>query len=127
MDTGRIGRRIAYWRDRRGFTQVDFGCLMGRTRRWVQDLEGGQRQQDPRLSVLIRAALVLRVPLETLLTDDPEPSGTRVLPAEAIPVLDVMDRHDVLSGAFGSDTAPLSPDVLRRRLIYCCEAFQACH
>ncbi|MFJ2587114.1 helix-turn-helix domain-containing protein [Streptomyces sp. NPDC087538] len=49
METGRIGRRIAYWRERRAFTQADFGRMMGQTRRWVQDLEGGQRQQDPPL------------------------------------------------------------------------------
>jgi transcriptional regulator with XRE-family HTH domain len=56
MDTSGIGRRIAHWRDRRGYTQTDFGQLMGQTKRWVQDLEGGKRQQDPRLSVLVRAA-----------------------------------------------------------------------
>ncbi|MFB7916642.1 helix-turn-helix domain-containing protein [Streptomyces sp. NPDC056061] len=71
MDRGRIGRRVAHWRERRGFTQADFGRLMGRTRRWVQDLEGGQRQQDPRISVLVRAVDVLRIPLEQLLADGP--------------------------------------------------------
>lgn len=40
METARIGRRIAYWRERRAFTQDDFGRLMGQTRRWVQSLEG---------------------------------------------------------------------------------------
>src|SRR5690606_41438633 len=77
MDTG-IGRRVAYWRDRRGYTQTDFGRHMGQTKRWVQDLEGGKRQQDPRLSVLVRAADVLRVPLEQLLYDSPPqpPAGS---------------------------------------------------
>lgn len=127
VDTERIGRRIAYWRDRRGFTQADFGRLMGRTRRWVQDLEGGHRQQDPRLSVLIRAAEVLRVPLEDLLADRSEEGSSTAAPTEAAAVLNVMDRHDVLSGTLDPDAAPLSPEVLRRRLAYCCEAFQACH
>lgn len=68
---GASALRIAYWRERRGFTQADFGRLMGQTRRWVQDLEGSQRQQDPRLSVLVRAAEVLRIPLEQLLMDRP--------------------------------------------------------
>src|SRR5262245_49915006 len=122
MDTGRIGRRIAYWRDRRGFTQSDFGRLMGQTRRWVQDLEGGKRQQDPRLSVLVRAADVLRIPLEQLLTDGPaaQPAATTP-PAEALGVIDVLYRSD------DSSEQPPPLDVLRRRLIYCCEAFQACH
>ncbi|MFJ4918743.1 helix-turn-helix domain-containing protein [Streptomyces sp. NPDC088725] len=122
MNTGRIGRRIAYWRDRRGFTQADFGRLMGQTRRWVQDIEGGQRQQDPRLSVLTRAAEVLRVPLEQLLTDGPPetPSGNAP-PAEVLAVIDVLYSDD------DSDEAPPPLVDLRRRLTFCCEAFQACH
>ncbi|MEV5680250.1 helix-turn-helix transcriptional regulator [Streptomyces sp. NPDC052179] len=122
MDTGRIGRRIAYWRERRGFTQADFGRLMGQTRRWVQDLEGGQRQQDPRISVLVRAADVLRVPLEHFLTDGPSaaPSASTP-PSETLAVIDVLYQAD------SGDKAPPSPAELRRRLTYCCEAFQACH
>jgi transcriptional regulator with XRE-family HTH domain len=121
LDTSGIGRRIAYWRDRRGFTQTDFGQLMGQTKRWVQSLEGGQRQQDPRLSVLVRAAEVLRVPLEQLLTDSPPapPAGSGP-PAEALGVIDALYTPS-------SDIEPLPLPVLHRRLAYCCEAFQACH
>ncbi|MFI1732664.1 helix-turn-helix domain-containing protein [Streptomyces acidicola] len=120
MDTG-IGRRIAYWRERRGYTQTDFGQLMGQTKRWVQSLEGGQRQQDPRLSVLVRAAEVLRIPLEQLLTDStPEPPAGSVPPAEALGVI------DALYSPVASTEAPALA-VLQRRLVYCCEAFQACH
>lgn len=121
MNTERIGRRIAYWRDRRGFTQADFGRLMGQTRRWVQDLEGGQRQQDPRLSVLVRAAETLRVPLEQLLTDTPPPASTPDRPpVEAAAVIDALYQDP-------TEDQPLPLDALRRRLTYCCEAFQACH
>ncbi|WP_405479773.1 helix-turn-helix domain-containing protein [Streptomyces anulatus] len=121
MNTDRIGRRIAYWRERRGFTQADFGRLMGQTRRWVQDLEGGQRQQDPRLSVLVRAAETLRVPLEQLLTDTtPAAPASGQPPAEAAAVIDVLYRDN-------AEDPPLPLDALRRKLAYCCEAFQACH
>jgi transcriptional regulator with XRE-family HTH domain len=121
VDTSGIGRRIAYWRDRRGFTQTDFGQLMGQTKRWVQDIEGGKRQQDPRLSVLVRAAEVLRVPLEQLLTDSPaaRPAGSGP-PAEALGVIDALYTP-------GGDAEPPTLPVLHRRLAYCCEAFQACH
>ncbi|WP_329589816.1 helix-turn-helix transcriptional regulator [Streptomyces sp. NBC_01005] len=122
METRRIGRRIAYWRDRRGFTQADFGRLMGQTRRWVQDLEGGQRQQDPRFSVLVRAAEVLRIPLEQLVVDGPpEQPKANTPPAEALAVIDVLHR------AGDGEEQPPSVADLRRRLNYCCEAFQACH
>ncbi|MFJ2955011.1 helix-turn-helix domain-containing protein [Streptomyces sp. NPDC087270] len=121
METARIGRRIAYWRERRAFTQDDFGRLMGQTRRWVQSLEGGQRQQDPRLSVLVRAAEVLRIPLETLLTDGPAASPPATSPpTEALTVIDVLYR-----GTADAEPPPIGE--LRRRLTYCCEAFQACH
>ncbi|RBL85104.1 DNA-binding protein, partial [Streptomyces cavourensis] len=121
MNTERIGRRIAFWREQRGFTQEDFGRIMGQSRRWVQDLEGGQRQQDPRLSVLVRAAEALRVPLEQLLTD-PTPTAPAAgrPPAEAVAVIDVLYRD-----SSGQQPPPL--EALRRRLMFCCEAFQACH
>ncbi|MFI6371086.1 helix-turn-helix domain-containing protein [Streptomyces sp. NPDC050546] len=121
MDTSGIGRRIAYWRDRRGFTQTDFGQLMGQTKRWVQDVEGGKRQQDPRLSVLVRAAEVLRVPLEQLLTDTPSDSpAASAPPTGALGIIDALYRPAL-------DAELPAPTVLQRRLAYCCEAFQACH
>ncbi|MFF4836271.1 helix-turn-helix domain-containing protein [Streptomyces sp. NPDC001315] len=121
MDTSGIGRRIAYWRERRGFTQTDFGQLMGQTRRWVQDIEGGKRQQDPRLSVLVRAAEVLRIPMEQLLTDSPPvPPAGNAPPVEAFGVIDAL-----YGPAPAADPPALA--VLQRRLVYCCEAFQACH
>ncbi|MFJ9038034.1 helix-turn-helix domain-containing protein [Streptomyces sp. NPDC102406] len=122
MDTSRIGRRIAYWRERRGFTQTDFGRHMGQTKRWVQDLEGGKRQTDPRLSVLVRAAEVLRIPLEQLLSDSPpEPAAVSAPPVEALAVVDALYRP------VSEDAQTPTPDYLRRRLLYACEAFQACH
>lgn len=122
VDTSRIGRRIAFWRERRGFTQADFGRHMDQTKRWVQEIEGGRRQQDPRLSVLVRAADVLRIPLEQLLTDDPPtPPPAAVVPAHATAVIDALYRRP-------ADGAPrLSITQIRSRLTYCCHAFQACH
>lgn len=106
MNAGRIGRRVACWRERRGLTQTDFGRLMGQSRRWVQDLEGGQRQQDPRLSVVVKAAEVPRIPLGQLLTDAPSPAATLGRPPEeAAAVIDVL-----YSGA-EDDTPPLPLDL----------------
>ncbi|MFE0422782.1 helix-turn-helix domain-containing protein [Streptomyces sp. NPDC058953] len=123
MEAGHIGRRIAYWRDRRGLTQADFGRLMGQAKRWVQDIEGGKRQTDPRLSVLLRAAEVLRVPLEYLLSDSrPAPAAGSVPPTEVVPVLDAL-----YGTGSGRDEPGPGLAELRRRLFYCCEAFQACH
>lgn len=121
MDTLHIGRRIAFWRTRRGFTQTEFGQHMGQTKRWVQDLEGGKRQSDPRLSVLVRAAEVLRIPLEQLVSDSPPSSVSPPgVPAEALGVVDALYSPAEVG-------VPPSLGVLQRRLVYACEAFQACH
>ncbi|MGW1198037.1 helix-turn-helix domain-containing protein [Streptomyces sp. NPDC002536] len=128
MDTRGIGRRIAYWRGRRNMTQADFGALMGQSRRWVQDLEGGQRQQDPRLSVVERAAQVLQIPLERLLSDTDAGGGECADTAEIEALRAVLQRHDVITGTCddgGADPLPL--EQLHRNLVYSRTAFQAGH
>jgi len=122
MDTERIGRRIAYWREKRGYTQADFGRLMGKSRRWVQDLEGGHRQTDPRLSVLQQAADVLRIPLERLVTDNPAspPGPATTLPAEVAALADSL--HTPAQDGRIVDLADL-----RRRVTFCCQAWASCH
>ncbi|UNS99162.1 helix-turn-helix transcriptional regulator [Streptomyces tubbatahanensis] len=119
METG-IGRRIAYWRDRRGLTQGDFGRLMGQSRRWVQDLEGGHRQTDPRLSVLERAAEVLRIPLERLVSDPTPETPARPLPAEVAALADSLHTP--------SRSGRIIPvEDLKRRVMFCCQAWASCH
>lgn len=115
-----IGRRVAYWRESRGLTQSDLGRLMGQSRRWVQDFEGGHRQSDPRLSVLQRAATALRIPLERLVTDSPPPRHGSDLPPD---VAALIDSLHVPSPA--GQARPL--DVLERRVAFCCQAWEACH
>ncbi|RKN04757.1 helix-turn-helix domain-containing protein [Streptomyces radicis] len=124
MDTEhRVGRRIAYWREHRGLTQGDFGRLMGQSRRWVQDLEGGHRQSDPRLSLLQRAADVLRIPLEQLVTDPTPAPAQASLPAEVVALADAL--HRLPAPAPTGEPTPLP--ALRKRLDFCCHAWVSCH
>ncbi|GAB2880872.1 helix-turn-helix domain-containing protein [Streptomyces mayteni] len=119
----RVGRRIAYWREHRGLTQGDFGRLMGQSRRWVQDLEGGHRQSDPRLSLLQRAADVLRIPLEQLVTDStPSPAPTTP-PAEVVALADALHRLPALAPT----GRPVDLPALWKRLNFCCHAWASCH
>lgn len=129
MDTKGIGRRIAYWRERRRMTQSDFGALLGQSRRWVQALEGGQRQSDPRLSVLEGAARVLSVRLEELLSDDPVgAAGECVDAAELAAIRSTLQRHDVITGTCDETAVePVPVEVLRRNVEYGWTAFQASH
>ncbi|MGW5336194.1 helix-turn-helix domain-containing protein [Streptomyces bauhiniae] len=126
METQGIGRRVAYWRERRRITQSDFGALMGQSRRWVQDLEGGKRQTDPRLSVLERAAVVLSVPLAALLADGPGRQCIDDVELDAIRA--ALQRHDVLTGTADDAAAePLPLAALHRRLVHARAAFQSGH
>ena len=45
MDDGETGRRIAYWRERRGMTQQLFGDRIGRSKSWVEKVEAGTRSR----------------------------------------------------------------------------------
>ena len=124
MDGFQFGRRVHYWRTRRRLTQPEFAALMGKSVRWVEDLEGGRRQADPQLSVLRLAALRLGITLERLLDDHPVVAADRELEA----VRTVLQRHDVITGACDDSTAePVAVDTLRRALVHARTGFQAGH
>ncbi|MER7316255.1 helix-turn-helix domain-containing protein [Streptomyces halstedii] len=124
MDARKVGRRIAYWRERRRITQVDFAALMGKTRRWVQQLESGERQADPRLSVLESAVRILGIDLADLLTDRPTVDCVDAVELEQIRA--ALQRHDVITGTADADGAdPLDVETLRRRVVYGWTSFQS--
>src|SRR6266511_743108 len=64
-----LGERIAYYRRRRGLSQVKLAGLLGRSESWVSQVERGVRSID-RISVLTEVAAALNVPV-TELTPDP--------------------------------------------------------
>ncbi|MFD4535590.1 helix-turn-helix domain-containing protein [Kitasatospora sp. NPDC058397] len=123
MDDEAIGRRIAYWRTRRGHTQEAFGRLMGQSKRWVQNIESGARQSDPRLSVLRTAARVLGIDLADLLSDSPVAQCADA--TEIAAIRDALQRHDLITGIADDHPGdPLPIDVLRARFIHGRAAFQ---
>lgn len=65
-----IGRRVAWWRGRRGLTRRQFAELCERSLSWVDKVESGERGLL-RLPMLERVADVLHVSVETL-ADTPE-------------------------------------------------------
>ncbi|MFC1436000.1 helix-turn-helix domain-containing protein [Streptacidiphilus sp. N1-3] len=124
MDISGIGHRVAYWRVRRGLTQSDFGALMGRSRRWVQDLEGGQRGSAANLAVLDQAAAVLEVRLEQLLADERADASPECVDAAELAAIRAALQHpEVVTGAGDSRAKPV--DALRRDVAYGWTAFQA--
>jgi transcriptional regulator with XRE-family HTH domain len=124
MASRNIGRNVAHWRSRRRLSQTDFGALMGKSLRWVQDLEGGARQTDPRLSVLESAAHVLGVTLADLLAE--APASTPADTAEMDVIRSTLQRHDVVTGASDSDPSdPVDVETLRRAVAHGWTAFQS--
>ena len=61
-----IGERIAFYRRRRGLSQVVLANLIGRTEDWLSKIERGEREIR-RLDVLVEVAGALRVTLGDLL------------------------------------------------------------
>ncbi len=64
-----IGERVAYYRRRRGLSQVTLGDLVSRTESWVEKIENGRAALD-RVSVIGQLARALDVSLHDLLPDD---------------------------------------------------------
>ena len=72
-----LGERIAYYRRRRGLSQVKLAGLLGRSESWLSQVERGVRSID-RISVLIEVAGALNVPVtelspDPLIQEGPEP------------------------------------------------------
>ena len=64
-----IGERVAYYRRRRGLSQVTLGDLVSRTESWVEKIENGRAALD-RVSVIGQLARALDVSLHDLPPDD---------------------------------------------------------
>ncbi|WP_086708921.1 helix-turn-helix domain-containing protein [Streptomyces antimycoticus] len=125
MDPKQFGRRVAYWRGRRRLSQPEFAALMQRSRRWVEELEGGRRQADPHLSVATEIARQLGITLDRLLYDP-------VVLCAAQPEIDAvraaLQRHDVITGQCDDSAAePVPIAALQRSLWYARTGFQAGH
>lgn len=96
-----LGERIAYYRRRRGLSQVKLAGLLGRSESWLSQVERGVRSID-RISVLTQVATALNVPVTEL---SPDPLLQREEAAEHSTVHAIrmaLSRHDALRGIFGS-------------------------
>ena len=65
MDELPIGRRVAYWRQRRKMSQQLFADQLGKSKSWVDKVERGVRRLD-KFSVLYEIADVLHVDVQLL-------------------------------------------------------------
>lgn len=116
--------RIRAWRQLRGLTQAEFAAAFRppRSEVWVRKLEAGDRQSDPRISVLEEIAEILSVPLVRLLADQ--------TPA-AHPSTDHEDETAVLRAVLlaprREDGPPSDSTAVIRQAAWGFDAFQAGH
>ncbi|MFI1869701.1 XRE family transcriptional regulator [Streptomyces jumonjinensis] len=119
-----FGARVHYWRTRRRMTRATFAALMGRSLRWVEELEGGRRQADPQLSVIRLAALRLGVSMDRLVGEPFDAECAALSEIDA--VRQALHRHDVITGT--SDDGPALPVAqLEQRLFHARTGFYAGH
>ncbi|NJC82685.1 helix-turn-helix domain-containing protein [Planosporangium mesophilum] len=119
-----IGRRVSYWRARRGLTRQQFGDLVGRSISWVDKVETGQRGLV-RLPMLEAVASALQIDVAALTDDDV--ARRAVASPDAVEVRAIraaLGSYRVLLGERGT-----APDLarLRGQVDYACSAWLSSH
>lgn len=104
-----IGRKIAYYRARKGLSQRDFAPLIKRSEAWVSQVERGVRPVKA-LDVLERIAEVLDIPVAELAPSAPT-AQTEPIPADARALRLLLATDHALAAAV-ADTRP-EPDLDR--------------
>src|SRR6185369_5444210 len=118
MDMRSVAAQVRTWRLRRGLTQQQFADALGRHVTWVKKFEAGDRQADPRLSLLVEISRVLRVDLDVLLgrperVDNPGPATA------------ASDLRAALLRPVSDDQPRNAAEELGRRVAYGYHAYQA--
>jgi transcriptional regulator with XRE-family HTH domain len=126
MDDGVTGRRIAYWRERRGMTQQLFADRIAKSKSWVEKVEAGTRSVD-RLSVIEVVCEVLRVDLPVLIGRElPRDSDQCLDTTEVEAIRAALERYDGLTADPAAlDGEPPAVAPLRQRVNYIWLAFEA--
>lgn len=126
MDDRELGRRIAYWRERRGMTQQLFADRVGRSKSWVEKVEAGTRSAD-RLSLMEVICEVLRVDLPVLIGRElPRDTEQCLDNAEVEAIRAALERYEgITANSTDAGAEPPALDPLRQQMDYLWQAFEA--
>src|SRR3954471_9177025 len=114
-----IGRRVGYWRSRRGLTRQQFADLVGRSMSWVDKVETGQRGLV-RLPMLEAVATALQVDVAALTDDEVARQAARGPDAvEVHAIRAAPGRYNVILG----DGGQVGFVQLRGQVDYACAAW----
>jgi transcriptional regulator with XRE-family HTH domain len=103
-----IGRRVAYWRNRRKMSQQVFADRLGKSKSWVDKVERSVRRLD-KFSVVYEIADVLQVDVQLLLGKEPERRPDSVNCVDAVEVAEIraaLERYDAFSAFFTPAAEP---------------------
>jgi transcriptional regulator with XRE-family HTH domain len=97
-----MGRRVAYWRNRRRMSQQLFADRLGKSKSWVDKVERGVRRLD-RFSVVYEIADVLQLDVQVLMGRDPVRRPESVECVDQVEVAEIraaLERYDKISAFF---------------------------
>jgi transcriptional regulator with XRE-family HTH domain len=103
-----IGRRVAYWRNRRKMSQQVFADRLGKSKSWVDKVERGVRRLD-RFSVIYEIADVLQLDTQMLMGRDPvrRPESINCIDqVEVTEIRSALERYDQISAFFYAPPEP---------------------
>jgi transcriptional regulator with XRE-family HTH domain len=111
-----IGRRVAYWRNRRKMSQQLFADRLGKSKSWVDKVERGVRRLD-RFSVIHEIADVLQLDVQVLMGRDPARRPDSVNCIDQVEVAEIraaLERYDKISAFFVTSPEAMPLGELRK-------------
>lgn len=120
MSGNTIGRRVRALREDRDMSREDLGAALGLSGETVKKLEQGDRQADPRISLLKAIAQVFHVEITSLLEDDDAPATDAEDDAAEVALL-----RAVLLAPAAATNQPAEPATIWRAAEYGFAGFQA--
>lgn len=116
MDELPIGRRVAYWRNRRKMSQQVFADRLGKSKSWVDKVERGVRRLD-KFSVVYEIAEVLQLDAQLLLGRETERRSDAGGCGDHIEVGEIrsaLERYDQISVLLALEPMPPTIAELRK-------------
>ncbi len=123
MDDRELGSRIAYWRERRGMTQLLLADRIGRSKSWIEKVEAGKRSAN-RLPILQAICEELRIDLPVLIGNDlPRDTRDCIDDVQVELIRASLERYDAIVSEV-PDAFTIDIQRMRRQVAYIWSAFE---
>lgn len=123
VDDRELGSRIAYWRERRGVTQLLLADRIGRSKSWIEKVEAGKRSAS-RLPVLLAICEELRIDLPVLIGYElPRDTRNCIDDVQVELIRSALERYDAVRSQI-PDGFTVDIPRLQRQVSYTWSAFE---